>query len=138
MRAMLMALSVLVNGVRSTRAAHTTCGSLGIMAVDKSTLPPSVDAEHIRECLDHPEAKQLQPRLGLELVERACWEGGTQLGCSKEGYCWKVCGPQGQWCWTAYNSGFGEWIRCSGAKDCNTGMSCGQGGDDCKACGCSC
>ncbi|KAG5981448.1 hypothetical protein E4U55_002914 [Claviceps digitariae] len=88
---MLIALSLLITGVVSTPSAQPNCGSLGIITVDKSTLPASVDPDHIRQCLDHPEAKQLQQRSSL--VKRACWEGGTQLGCSREGYCWKVCGP---------------------------------------------
>jgi len=73
-----------------------------------------------------------------DLVPRACFFG-DQYGCSG-GYCWKRCGLQGEWCWLAYNAGYGAWTKCFRAADCvgfaQPEPDCGKGG--CDACGCSC
>ena len=131
---LLLMLSPFMTGVLSESQADSDCGALGKMAVDLSTLPSHVSPEHIRACLDHPVGKLLEQKRTDQLDKRGCWQGNPS-GCTR-GYCWKTCGPTGQWCWTAYNGGFGDWIKCSNDGGCNTGMACGEGG--CKDCGCSC
>ncbi|KAB8199265.1 hypothetical protein BDV34DRAFT_218203 [Aspergillus parasiticus] len=68
----------------------------------------------------------------------SCWTR-SPYGCSDSRWCWKQCGPNGEWCWLAKNWGKGEWKSCSRASDSVPGSDnsdCGQG--NCKACGCSC
>lgn len=105
------------------------CGALGVMKVDTSSLPADVDVNAIRKCAEHPVASSPNP-----ISKRECWHGKPS-GCSK-GYCWKSCGGTGQWCWTAFNDGYGEWIGCTNDGQCNTNQACGIG--NCKTCGCSC
>ncbi|KAK4222892.1 hypothetical protein QBC38DRAFT_374231 [Podospora fimiseda] len=108
-----------------------SCGSLGVMNVNTSDLPAGVDPNNIRTCADHPVGS------AHEVLEKRDCEYGAPVGCSG-GYCWKQCGDEGsgQWCWTANNGGYGDWIKCSTSSQCNTNMACGIG--DCSACGCSC
>lgn len=116
------------------------CGPLGIM--NTSSLPAEVDPTSIRTCLNHPITLDI-PKSTTNtntLTKRACYYGPKDAGCSK-GYCWAKCGTGGVWCWTAYNRGWGDWIKCRADGDCqngvgNSGTACGQGG--CKDCGCSC
>ncbi|KAF9534046.1 hypothetical protein CPB83DRAFT_728072, partial [Crepidotus variabilis] len=59
------------------------------------------------------------------LAERAaegCWYD-SQIGCTG-GYCWKVCGNNGEWCWTANNGGVGSLISCSNWQDCSFSAPC--------------
>ena len=104
------------------------CGTLGVMMVGNS-LPANVDLGAVRKCAEHPLAAFLSP-----IGKRDCWYGKSS-GCSNN-YCWKSCGGRGQWCWTAFNDGYGDWIGCSNDDQCNTKQACGIG--NCKSCGCSC
>lgn len=74
-----------------------------------------------------------------KLMERDCWYGAP-YGCSNDGYCYRSCGSNGEWCWLAASNGNGAWLTCGNADQCapgNTGdAACGKG--DCDACGCSC
>ena len=106
------------------------CGALGIMDVDMSKLPSSVNTSEIRTCAGHPAGTSPDA-----LTKRSCYWGKKRAGCSK-GYCWKKCGSNGQWCWSAYNDGYGDWIGCNKDSQCNVNQACGLG--NCKDCGCSC
>ncbi|KIJ40804.1 hypothetical protein M422DRAFT_173151 [Sphaerobolus stellatus SS14] len=129
-----MALSARVDDV----TAAMQCGDLGIMQIP-DVIPDGVTKDDVRTCAEHPLGRNnTMARSGL--LERATDEPSacvkdTPYGCSKN-FCWKVCGPNGEWCWTAANQGFGEWIACSTFNDCSTADACGQG--SCSACGCSC
>lgn len=112
----------------------TECGALGVMKVDKESLPPGVNPDNVRKCLNHPEGLLRQPQEN-EVFKRDCWKRAS-LGCSNSGYCWRQCGQNGEWCWAAEEGGLGSWIRCSKWQDCNVNMACGGGG--CDVCGCSC
>lgn len=78
----------------------------------------------------------------FEFDKRSCWKG-DDFGCTR-GYCWKRCGDpydKGQWCWTAWSFGYGDWVQCRKTEDCYhrlTTMGCGAGCVKSKACGCSC
>lgn len=124
-----------------TAAVPNTCGSLG--EFHPASLPAGVDPTQLRHCAEHPlgPAADIQKREAEaagaafpELDKRACW-WGKSAGCT-DGYCWKSCGSRGEWCWTAINSGYGDWQTCSSDSNCKTSMACGRG--DCKKCGCSC
>lgn len=135
------------------------CGILGVMSVNAAELPKGVKPNDVRKCLDHPMGRDrdlkkasmapVTPEFlalrnetegevkGSDLTVKplAC-EKGAPYGCSK-GYCWKTCGKNGEWCWTAYKGGLGSWIKCNSWKDCGTTTyACGRGG--CPSCGCSC
>ncbi|KAJ7359942.1 hypothetical protein DFH08DRAFT_769950 [Mycena albidolilacea] len=121
------------------------CGALGVMKVP-DVLPEGVNPTDIRNCAGHPlgfnGTKADHEGLIQGLAGRAC-ETRETLGCTKGkdgvGYCWKVCGTGGEWCWTASNGGFGGWDTCINASDCGTDNNqygCGAGG--CADCGCSC
>ncbi|KAJ7232483.1 hypothetical protein B0H12DRAFT_1145201 [Mycena haematopus] len=131
----------------ATASVNTTaadeCGALGVLEVP-DVLPEGVNPTDIRTCAGHPlEVNGTRAnRDGFQgLAARACVTDAT-LGCTVEngvGYCWKVCGTGGQWCWTASNGGYGGWDTCISAKDCGTDnneFGCGAGG--CDSCGCSC
>lgn len=145
---------------RNTLSATTAelaeeCGALGIMEI-----PADASLADYRHCNSHPLGPDRRiyanqdlalgidpsPKRDLGAVKaagifgraaQACW-WDAPLGCTN-GYCWKSCGKAGEWCWTAYNNGVGDWARCERAEDCNSEEACGQGckeGD--KSCGCSC
>lgn len=124
----------------SQAEAESLCGDLGVM--DTSNLPDGVDPNAVRTCKEHPEGKagktltegDFQVR---SLESRSCWFK-DHLGCSAGGHCYKSCAQpgSGEWCWTAQNNGFGDWIGCSSVSDCSPTDQCGAGG--CSACGCSC
>src|SRR6201999_897865 len=105
-------------------------GELGVFA--PTSLPEGVDPNAVRQCTEHPQGNVTKHGDG-----DACFFGGP-YGCTR-GYCWKQCHTpgRGQWCWTAFNNGFGAWRTCSTDQDCipNTSTDCGQG---CPSCGCSC
>ncbi|KAK2612506.1 hypothetical protein QQS21_001444 [Conoideocrella luteorostrata] len=105
------------------------CGAMGVMKVDLADVSADVDPSAIRKCAEHPLAASPNP-----VSKRDCWYGKSS-GCSK-GYCYKSCGGNGQWCWTAFNDGYGNWIGCQNDNQCSTNQACGIG--NCKACGCSC
>ncbi|KAK2764264.1 hypothetical protein FQN54_008956 [Arachnomyces sp. PD_36] len=137
------------------------CGDLGVMRSYRAEeLPKGVVAEEIRTCSNHPlgrerhleraslapkEADEREPSEmgwspnnsnGLETLEQRACEHDAPYGCS-DGYCWKVCGGAGEWCWTAANGGLGDWLTCSQWNDCGQHTYfCGRG--FCDDCGCSC
>lgn len=123
--------------VLSQDEAEAFCGELGVMNV--TDLPEDVDPNAVRTCLEHPLSAldgELEKR-DESLQKRGCWYGGAAIGCTR-GYCWKPCAQpgSGQWCWTAKDNGFGNWLRCKVPSDCPISGQCGAG--DCKKCGCSC
>ncbi|KAN0075833.1 hypothetical protein V8E54_007103 [Elaphomyces granulatus] len=123
-------LMSLTSAARLSQAeAETICGDLGVM--DTTNLPEGVDPNAVRTCKEHPEGA------GKSLESRSCWFK-SNLGCSNGGYCYKSCAQpgSGEWCWTAANNGFGNWIICKSVSDCSPSDQCGAGG--CSACGCSC
>ncbi|UNI15481.1 hypothetical protein JDV02_002011 [Purpureocillium takamizusanense] len=126
-------LSPLGLSAASSPTDHS-CGKLGVMTVDRSKLPLNVDPNNIRECADHPEGGSKASRRDPEAAAE-CWFGKPS-GCSS-GYCFKTCGNGGEWCWTASNGGYGDWITCKSDSACSTDQACGQG-DNCSACGCRC
>lgn len=130
------------------------CGDLGVMEI-----PTGADPTLYRHCESHPLGPNRRIYTNTDLLDpdtvpipdpaalkgadifgraaQACtWD--ASIGCTN-GYCWKKCGNPGQWCWTAYNKGTGDWARCQRATDCNSKESCGK---NCKKgnkdCGCSC
>ncbi|KAF3935454.1 hypothetical protein ABW20_dc0108010 [Dactylellina cionopaga] len=140
-------------------SAAAECGSLGVMQV-----PAGADPANFRKCAGHPlghardlsqttytplTPEQIEKAQNVKLDARsvipalsgrgvnACWFGANS-GCTK-GYCWKSCGNNGEWCWTASSGGSGPWVQCNSANQCGSGEACGQG---CKSgsndCGCSC
>ncbi|KAJ7155182.1 hypothetical protein C8R46DRAFT_960348 [Mycena filopes] len=122
------------------------CGALGVLEVPE-TLPEGVDPTNIRKCAGHPlelngTSANRDGFRDTGLTARSCVTSGPTVGCSVVngvGYCWKVCGTGGQWCWTASNGGFGGWDTCITASNCGTDNNqygCGAGG--CDSCGCSC
>ncbi|KAE8384030.1 hypothetical protein BDV23DRAFT_189625 [Aspergillus alliaceus] len=65
---------------------------------------------------DDPMAKEL----ANVFAAQKCWTR-SPYGCSKDRYCWKQCGNNGQWCWTAHAGGTGPWTSCSTDADCVPG-----------------
>ncbi|KAH7027953.1 uncharacterized protein B0I36DRAFT_433113 [Microdochium trichocladiopsis] len=114
-------------------ADEAECGFGGLYQPDLMRLPDNIDRDSIRKCKEHP----LGSATAL-LGRRDCYHDAP-FGCT-DGYCWKQCGAtgSGQWCWTAGNGGFGEWIGCSTNQQCNQQQDCGVGPGDCGSCGCSC
>ncbi|RDB29458.1 hypothetical protein Hypma_014817 [Hypsizygus marmoreus] len=90
------------------------CATLG-GPMPKSNLPDGVIANDVRKCVGHP--------LDKDVNAQACWTG-SPYGCT-DGYCWKVCGSFGEWCWTAANKGQGAWLKCSAYTDCHEFDFCG-------------
>ncbi|KAJ5127899.1 hypothetical protein N7448_008678 [Penicillium atrosanguineum] len=133
------------------------CRSLGgAMSIQAHELPEGVSASDVRKCVEHPlgreryfedaslapfneeqkkNSTQFETRDPLdERAADACYTAAP-YGCSK-GYCWKSCGSNGEWCWTANKAGLGSWITCSKYQDCGTTTyACGIGG---ASGGCSC
>ncbi|KAG8160058.1 hypothetical protein KVR01_010695 [Diaporthe batatas] len=116
------------------------CGALGVMKYTPKA-GENVDISNIRKCKEHPlsvNGVSAGPeQVSGALEKRECWYG-EDYGCSK-GYCFQKCGSSGEWCWTAWNGGLGEWRSCDSNAQCDpsaAGSACGQG--DCDACGCSC
>ncbi|PHH75992.1 hypothetical protein CDD80_1893 [Ophiocordyceps camponoti-rufipedis] len=114
--------------------------TLSIMTMDSVSLPDeSLDKprEHgnssdgtLSTTRPYPNTKR------LFMLQRGCWSG-RKFGCSAGGYCFKSCGPQGQWCWVA-RRGLKKrniWITCKEDSDCNSDMLCGRGCVHCR-CGC--
>ncbi|KAJ7062581.1 hypothetical protein C8F01DRAFT_1134608 [Mycena amicta] len=146
-RFLALVAATLVQIAASVNTTADECGAFGVMEVP-DILPQGVNPANIRKCAGHPlEVNGTSAnRNGFHeegLVGRACVTSGPTVGCTKGqdgvGYCWKVCGTGGQWCWTASNGGFGGWDTCITASDCGTDnnqFGCGAGG--CSSCGCSC
>ncbi|RAH49952.1 uncharacterized protein BO95DRAFT_505203 [Aspergillus brunneoviolaceus CBS 621.78] len=140
------------------------CGDLGVMIIPAADLPEGVLPSDVRKCREHPlgrnrylESASLAP---LDPVDVQALTGNTAsgearsepkhlntsepqacyrdapYGCSK-GYCWKVCGSNGEWCWTAKGGGAGAWYTCNRYQNCGTGTMyvCGR---NCPSCGCGC
>ncbi|KAF9262624.1 hypothetical protein L218DRAFT_394915 [Marasmius fiardii PR-910] len=140
--------TVMVLAFTPSAADVAECGELGVLTYNVSDLPAGVSPDSVRKCANHPLGKitpEIAARDGAPatniLGKRDCWYGAS-YGCSgdagKPKYCWKTCGANGEWCWTAQGGGWGPWIGCNTAEDCNQGMACGLGNGDCTACGCSC
>ncbi|PWY76124.1 hypothetical protein BO94DRAFT_538503 [Aspergillus sclerotioniger CBS 115572] len=158
----LFSMLALTSAISSPTAEGAECGDLDIMAVSKADLPEGVSPSDVRKCKDHPlgrnrslEGASLAPQDDIDpslsinttatsevearsdlntLGERSCYSAAP-YGCSK-GYCWKACGENGEWCWTARKAGVGAWYTCSTYKDCGTTTyACGVG---CPSCGCGC
>ncbi|KAJ6463362.1 hypothetical protein C8R45DRAFT_878180 [Mycena sanguinolenta] len=143
----------LVAAMLSQTAAATTadeCGALGVMKVP-DVLPEGVTPTDLRKCAGHPfEVNGTRVNhdgtLRVDLVDRAAdtCVTGSPYGCTMvngKGFCWKVCGSGGEWCWTASKSGAGDWDTCNTFKDCgtdNVAYGCGVGCQDASQCGCSC
>ncbi|KAF3310803.1 hypothetical protein TWF173_009160 [Orbilia oligospora] len=144
-------------------SAAAECGSLGVLEIDLNDLPAGVDPSALRKCAGHPlghtrdlkkttytplTPEEIERAQNVELDARsvipalsgraanACWFGASS-GCT-DGYCWKSCGNNGEWCWTAANGGSGNWLQCNSANQCGTGEACGKGCKKSKSCGCSC
>ncbi|PYI09935.1 hypothetical protein BO78DRAFT_383762 [Aspergillus sclerotiicarbonarius CBS 121057] len=117
------------------------CGDLDVMVVPAADLPEGVSPSDVRKCKDHPlgnnrhvKGASLAPLDAVDVLfltnnttasaeihalqDRACYKDAP-YGCSG-GYCWKVCGNKGEWCWTAKKGGVGAWYTCSSYKDCGT------------------
>ncbi|EJD47239.1 hypothetical protein AURDEDRAFT_102628 [Auricularia subglabra TFB-10046 SS5] len=110
------------------------------MDVDLATLPEGVDPTAIRKCKELPSGGNITAPTGA-LDKRDCYNGPLTYGCGVDNHiCWKTCNTagSGQWCWTAWNKGFGAWRSCAQDQDCfpSVDADCGQGG--CAMCGCSC
>ncbi|TWU77543.1 hypothetical protein ED733_007480 [Metarhizium rileyi] len=60
----------------SIQDLETTCGALGVMKIDKNTLPQGVDPDHVRKCLNHPESL-LRERSEGQVFKRECWNGAN-------------------------------------------------------------
>jgi hypothetical protein len=144
-------------------AAADECSNLGgVMSMEAHKLPEGVSLSDLRKCVEHPhgrerfldeaslapfeegdapsDEKKKKNSTDIEaggLEERAadaCYTAAP-YGCSR-GYCWKTCGDNGKWCWTAYKAGLGSWIKCSTYNDCGTTTyACGIGGVS-GGCGC--
>ncbi|KAL2207654.1 hypothetical protein CC79DRAFT_1357261 [Sarocladium strictum] len=74
--------------------------------------------------------------------ERACTPLSKQWGCT-DGFCWKRCSTTDDtfWCWTARNSGEGNWRTCDVDSDCGESavdFGCGQSCSKPSECGCGC
>ncbi|EPS45141.1 hypothetical protein H072_924 [Dactylellina haptotyla CBS 200.50] len=143
------------------------CGTLGVFSVSAEDLPEGVQLTDVRKCADHPLGRHrdlknasLAP-MNAEFIKRSqnnpeitadtviatlfgrkaskCYYGAP-YGCT-DSYCWKSCGANGEWCWTASSGGLGQWKACSSFRDCSDspGFACGAGcSGKSKACGCSC
>ncbi|OAA73493.1 protein kinase domain protein [Cordyceps fumosorosea ARSEF 2679] len=114
-----------------TRAAEEECGALGVMEAPASAY---LNGGVVRQCRDHPMGsdrgldindevanapfKQAEARNSVpDTLTKRCPRTAA-WGCGNGGYCWKNCGRNGEWCWTAGNYGNGPWARCSSWKDC--------------------
>jgi hypothetical protein len=108
-------------------SAASTCGNLGVMAVDASKLPAGVDPKKIRTCRDHPTGITPNPIANAKQgLDKRNWGAGG-FGCAS-GFCWTRCSAWGGRCWSAFNHGFGEWAGCGGDWDCGgAGLGCGRG-----------
>jgi len=138
---------------------EAVCGDLGVMNVAPSDIPKGVLASEVRLCADHPNGgrdRELDPKNGASLApvedekriqpspktlfERRCTLSHP-YGCS-EGFCWKVCGKSGQWCWTAAAKGSGHWRGCHSWMDCGMDADKYACGMHCRTrpgnCGCTC
>ncbi|KAF2966352.1 hypothetical protein GQX73_g7221 [Xylaria multiplex] len=126
-------LALGASGVSASPSDIDECGTGGLYSVDISTLPEGVNPNGLRKCAEHPVANTTI----AALEKRDCYYGAKPYGCT-DGFCWKKCSTNGggQWCWTAANGGFGDWIKCSSDDQCNAFQACGLG--ECQACGCSC
>ncbi|KAJ3490650.1 hypothetical protein NLG97_g5735 [Lecanicillium saksenae] len=102
------------------RIAEEECGSLGVMEAPASAY---ANGGTVRKCRDHPlgKGRPIQKRgdtvLPVALDKRCSTPLNAPWGCDN-GYCWKGCGLNYEWCWTAGNYGTGDWARCSSGKDC--------------------
>ncbi|KXJ90353.1 hypothetical protein Micbo1qcDRAFT_205202 [Microdochium bolleyi] len=115
-------------------ASEAQCGFGGEYHPNLDALKGTeIDPNDIRKCKEHPLGSAT-----AVLGKRECYHDAP-FGCT-DGYCWKQCGVagSGQWCWTASNGGFGQWIGCSTNQQCNAQQDCGVGPADCDSCGCSC
>ncbi|KAF8592717.1 hypothetical protein K439DRAFT_31845 [Ramaria rubella] len=129
----------------SVSSAAEECGALGVMEVP-DVLPDGVTVADVRKCAGHPlELDGGASRVtngtshatrDLETRKEDACETGAPYGCTR-GFCWKVCGPKGEWCWTAGGGGLGAWNTCQTYRDCGDSFTwtCGIG---CPSCGCSC
>ena len=131
--------AVMADTKLSPAEAELICGGLGVMNV--TGLPEGVDPSAVRTCKEHPVDDGLPGDNPVDSLEKrkkkpGCWFGDS-VGCSK-GYCYKSCAQpgSGEWCWTAKNNGFGDWVKCKSSSDCDSDDACGAGG--CKKCGCAC
>lgn len=143
------------SAIPDANAVDECSGLGGAMSILADKLPEGVTPSDVRKCVEHPlgreryleeaslappedtkkNSTQLETRNPLnERAADACYNAAP-YGCSK-GYCWKSCGSNGEWCWTATKGGLGSWITCSTYQDCGTTTyACGIGG---VSGGCSC
>ncbi|KPM41722.1 hypothetical protein AK830_g4816 [Neonectria ditissima] len=136
---LLLAYSVLVSSAVSPASpearAKAICGDLGIL--DITTLPDGVEPSELRLCADHPMGRNrtLDPKKGASLApggegyrkditpadstdvlsKRVCYDAAP-YGCEGK-WCWKTCGDNEEWCWTAWARGgleLGDGVRAGG------------------------
>ncbi|KAI7758661.1 hypothetical protein LZL87_007052 [Fusarium oxysporum] len=121
----------------------TAMSSAGIAT--ESPIRVSKQSAEVRLCADHPLGcdRELEPEKGASLAPSVKDEGALLVGkrlferkcsfsaeydCSK-GYCWKQCGKNGEWCWTAVSGGTGPWRGCHSWQGCgidDIDYGCGQ------------
>ncbi|OAA36903.1 protein kinase domain protein [Beauveria brongniartii RCEF 3172] len=108
------------------RVAEAECGALGVMEAPASAY---ANGGIVRKCRDHPlgnsgsapvSGKRDESPLLNALHKRCNTPLDEPWGCSNTGYCWKACGQDGEWCWTAGNYGNGNWATCSSVGDCGS------------------
>ncbi|EXA43425.1 hypothetical protein FOVG_08407 [Fusarium oxysporum f. sp. pisi HDV247] len=140
------------------KGIEAICGDLGVMDIAPGNLPEAVQPWEVRLCVDHTlgRDRELDPENGASLAPSVKEEGpslvskrlfekkcsfSAEYGCSKR-YCWKQCGKNGEWCWTAVSGGTGPWRGCHSWQDCGMddidygcGRNCKKHPEDCK---CSC
>ncbi|KAH7401952.1 hypothetical protein DE146DRAFT_631234 [Phaeosphaeria sp. MPI-PUGE-AT-0046c] len=86
------------------------------------------------------------PEVLFGRAAQKCWSGADKYGCSKNGWCWSSCVPegvpkwlaQGMWCWMSHDNGWGKWMKCSKKEDCGSGKAGSCSRYSAPDCGCSC
>jgi hypothetical protein len=111
-------------------------GSFGNSTSDRaSDTDAEIDTDTTR--VEVEARSELDLDLAAGTREQAACEWKAEYGCSVGGYCWKTCGPKGQWCWTASKGGIGSWTKCKTWRDCGTHTYfCARGLGPSSGCSC--